>query len=909
MGLSLVIGCSLAYISLLFFIAWWVDRLAERGVSVVKNPYVYALSLAVYCTAWTFFGSVGRATTGGLSFLGVYLGPSLLAPLWYMLLRKMILISKNQRITSIADFISSRYGKSATLGVIVTLIAVLGIVPYISIQLKAVTFGINTLTHFGQSPPPPPQAIWLDSGFWVAVSMALFTVFFGTRKLDPNERHEGLVAAVAFESIIKLGAFLGVGIFVTFGLYHGFADLFSQAEAHEATARMFSLEGSGVTPFSWNILMVLSLFAIMLLPRQFHISVVENTSSRHISKAMWIFPLYLLLINIFVFPVALAGKMLFDGSVHPDTYVLSLPLARGANWLALAAFIGGFSAATSMVVVEATALSIMFSNHIVVPLLIKTRSIGRSGDLVSGANRLLDIRRVSILILLFLAYWYQKSVGSTYDLVSVGLISFTAVAQLAPAFIGAMYWKRATHQGAVTGLLVGFLVWAYCLPLPSMALAGIIPRGFVDNGLFGIGLLKPYALFGMAGVDPITHAAFWSLLLNAWLYCIVSINTKSSTLNLTQADLFVNIHKYIGGQDSDVLKREAKIGDLRNLLNRFLGENRTIALFREYEAANGISIENHKVAQADLVNFAETQLSGAIGSASARLVMDSIVKEETITLDEVMRILEQTREAVEHSRTMEEKNAELKALTLQLTAANDQLKHLDRLKADFITTVTHELRTPLTSIRSLTKIILDYRSELPEEKIREYLHILVSESDRVSRLINQVLDLEKIQGEAATAPARQTIELADMVARTAAGMEQLFREKQVSFSLEKETVEGFELPGDHDRLVQVITNLLSNALKFAPAGHGQVTASLQRQNDAVLLRIRDNGPGIAPDKQTLIFEKFTQLSRRETGKPEGSGLGLYITKTIVEQHGGQLRVESRPGEGAMFEVRLPLNLG
>ncbi len=242
-----------------------------------------------------------------------------------------------------------------------------------------------------------------------------------------------------------------------------------------------------------------------------------------------------------------------------------------------------------MVVVEATALSIMFSNHIVVPLLIKTRSIG-SNDLVNGAARLLDIRRISILLMLFLAYWYQKSVGGTYDLVSVGLISFTAAAQLAPAVIGGLYWKRATHQGAVTGLVVGFLIWAFCLPLPSMAQAGIISNSFVSNGLFGIAFLKPYALFGMTGLDPITHAAFWSLFLNAWAYAIVSVNTQPSMLSLTQADLFVNIHKYISGQEYDILKREAKIGDLKAVLNRFLGETRTLALFNEYETPMGFAL-------------------------------------------------------------------------------------------------------------------------------------------------------------------------------------------------------------------------------------------------------------------------------------------------------------------------------
>lgn len=904
MGLSLIVGCSLAYISLLFCIAWWVDKHADRGKSVVSSPYVYALSLAVYCTAWTFFGSVGRATTGGLSFLGVYLGPTLLAPLWYMLLRKMILISKNQRITSIADFISARYGKSATLAVLVTVIAVLGIVPYISIQLKAVTFGINTLTHFGEAPPPPPSAVWLDAGFWVTVAMAVFTVIFGTRKLDPNERHEGLVAAIAFESIVKLVAFIAVGAFVTFGIYGGFGDLFGKALARPDTARLFSFEGASVTPLAWSVLCMLSLFAIILLPRQFHISVVENTTPRHIPKAMWVFPLYLLLINIFVFPIALAGKMMFESAVNPDTYVLSLPLSQGATWLALAAFIGGFSAATSMVVVEATALSIMFSNHIVVPLLIKARRFGGEKNLVDGAARLLDIRRVSILLMLFLAYLYQKSVGSTYDLVSVGLISFTAVAQLAPSVIGGMYWKRATHQGAVVGLVVGFVLWAFCLPLPSMAQAGIISRSFVDEGLFGFSFLKPYALFGLSGLDPITHAAFWSLFLNTWLYAIVSINTQPSTLNLTQADLFVNIHKYIGGQDSDILKREAKISELRTLLNRFLGETRTIALFNEYEALNGTSLAGQKTAHADLVNFAETHLAGAIGAASARLVMDSVVKEETISLDEVMRILEQTREAVEHSRTMEAKNAELKALTLQLTTANEQLKNLDRLKADFITTVTHELRTPVTSIRSLSKIILDYDHELDAARKQEYLQILVSESDRISRLINQVLDIEKIQSDVAPL-RREPVELTRLVHDAVAGMAQLFAERNIQFAEHLDQTAPCTVLGDRDRLVQVVVNLLSNALKFCDPEAGKIEISLTQSQQHALLHVRDNGPGISTVAQEMIFEKFTQLHSPALGKPTGTGLGLFITKTIVEQHGGSIRVESELGKGATFEVRLP----
>jgi signal transduction histidine kinase len=569
------------------------------------------------------------------------------------------------------------------------------------------------------------------------------------------------------------------------------------------------------------------------------------------------------------------------------------------------AFIGGFSAATSMVVVESTALSIMFSNHIVVPLLIRTRGIGSEKDIVDGASRLLDIRRISILIILALAYWYQKSVGSTYDLVSVGLISFTAAAQLAPAALAGMYWKRATKQGAVAGLVVGFLVWAFCLPLPSMAQAGLLPNQFVTDGLFGIPFLKPYALFGLSGLDPITNAAFWSLFLNTWVYAIVSVNTKPSTLNLTQADLFVNIHKYISGQDWDILKREAKIADLKSILTRFLGESRKELLLKEYETATGTLLADQKIAQADLVNYTETHLAGAIGAASARLVIENVTKEESITLDEVMRILEQTREAVEYTRVVEAKNAQLEGLTRQLTTANEQLKALDRLKADFITTVTHELRTPVTSIKSLSKIILDHKEKLPEEKIQSYLQILVSESERIGRLINQVLDLEKIQDTTSDAPF-ESVDLNAIVSNAIRGIEQMLREKSIDCTL-AHTNNPLIIQGNPDRLMQVVVNLLSNAMKFCNPDHGRIDVQLRYAGQAAILSVTDNGPGIPTAAQDMIFEKFTQVHSREQGKPEGTGLGLFITRSIVQHHRGTIRVESEPGKGAAFIVEIPVS--
>lgn len=905
MNLQLVLLCSLAYIALLFGVAWWVDRRNQKlGRPTLQHPYVYSLSLAVYCTAWTFYGSVGRASMTGLSFISTYLGPALTAPLWLMVLRKMILISKNQRTTSIADFISARYGKNTSLATVVTLLAVLGILPYISIQLKAVTFSINILTGNRYAFFQPDAPYWWDAAFWVTVAMALFTILFGTRKLDPNERHEGLVAAVAFESMVKLIAFFAVGFWVVYRLYNGFDDLFLKASVVPEIQRLFSLQSSGVDSMQWFMHLVLSAVAVLLLPRQFHIAVVENTSPRHLNTAVWMFPLYLLLINLFVLPIAMAGKMQFGDAVAPDTYVLSLPLASNASTVALLAFIGGLSAATSMVIVSTTALSIMVGNHLVVPLLIRLRPQRGVGS-NDPSGRLLNVRRIAILLVLVLAYTFLKTVGSGYDLVSVGLISFTAVAQFAPAAFGGMYWKRATQQGAMAGLLVGFAVWFYTLPLPAIADSGFLPRHFETDGLFGLIMLKPGALFGLQGLDPITHAAFWSLLLNLVVYAAVSLYTTPSALSLTQADLFVNISRYTGGQDrGDVLQREARFDDLRRVLLRFLDESRVQGMIETYTAQNPSWRPESGTAPDALIRYAETQLAGAIGSASARLVIDSVAKEQPIALEEIMEVLEQTQEVLRYSKALELQSAALEVTTLQLSAANEQLKALDRLKADFITTVTHELRTPVTSIKALSKILLDHHDELSVDKRKDYLGILVSESERIGRLINQVLDLEKIQGED-PGQGFQHVELNQLAADAVHNLEALYHEKRVSCNLMLPD-EILITAGQRDRLLQVLVNLLSNALTFVPADEGSVELSLETLPGQAVIRVRDNGIGIPPEKQALIFDKFTQLSHRESGKPRGSGLGLFISKTIVEQHGGNISVESRPGEGACFTVILPL---
>jgi Na+/proline symporter/nitrogen-specific signal transduction histidine kinase len=896
-----VIGIFLAYLAFLFGIAW----LGDRRANWVNHSVVYSLSLAVYCTAWTFFGSVGRAATSGIAFLPIYLGPTIAAPVWILILRKIIVVSKSLRLTSVSDFISSRYGKSTWLGVLATSLTVLGIIPYISIQLKAIASGFDVLiSNPSVAVNQGNESFYAETSFYITIFLAVFAILFGTRHLDPNERHEGLVAAIAFESVLKLMAFLAVGIYVTYGLFDGFGDLFSKGRENPDIAGLFSLEGAGMDAWHWFWLNFISLFAVLLLPRQFHMAVVENVNTDHVAKASWLFPLYLLLINLFVLPIAVAGLLLFpDGSVEPDTFVLALPLATGQSWLALLGAIGGFSAATSMVVVATIALSIMISNNLVLPFLLNREVVQPSQHNIT--ERLLGIRRLSIIVVLLMAYGYYKLVGENYSLVSIGLISFTAVAQFIPAVLAGLYWKRATKMGVYTGLIAGFLIWSYTLPLPTLANNSEWMRTLVNEGAFGLSWLRPYALLGMLDADPITHSAFWSLTVNAFLLVVVSLYTHQSPLEISQANFFVDIYKYRSGTiERDLLRRQAPVSDIRMLLSRFLGEERSEGLLKLFGQLYAVDLNKERVAGATLVNFAETQLAGAIGAASAKIIISSVAKEDPISLEEVLGLLDQTQEIFRYSRELEQKSAELEQLTTQLQHANDRLKELDLLKADFITTVTHELRTPITSIKALANILND-NDDLPEMRRKQFLQVIISESERITRLINQVLDLERLQSVDADWEL-QTVDLLDLAEAALRGISGLMEERGITCEYSLPPLTSVEVAGNRDRLMQVIVNLLSNAVKFCPPTQGHIRLLLHAKEDVAVLEIIDNGPGIPAEQADFIFEKFTQISDISRGKPSGSGLGLFISRLIVQRHAGTLSLANGLYTGAHFIVRLPL---
>jgi signal transduction histidine kinase len=717
---------------------------------------------------------------------------------------------------------------------------------------------------------------------------------FGTRQLDGTERHEGMVTAIAFESVVKLLAFVAVGVFVTWGLFGGPGDLFARALAVPELADLMRLSqpGQAFAYEQWFALTLLSMLSVLLLPRQFQVMVVENVDEGHLRRAAWAFPAYLLAINLFVLPIALGGLLYFQGgSVNADTFVLSLPLAAGQPALALAAFIGGLSAATGMVIVEAIAVSTMVCNDLVMPLLLRLRSLSDRLDLT---RLLLAIRRTAIMAILLLGYLYYHLAGEAYALVSIGLISFAAVAQFAPALLGGMYWKGGTRAGALAGLTAGFVMWIYTLMLPSIAKSGWWQTDFIASGAFGLALLRPEQLLGLTGLDHLTHSLFWSLAVNVGLYVGVSLLRGPSAVETSQALLFGDVFDRTDTAQPVFWRGRARVADLQALAARFLGAARARRLFDEVARERGVAGAAQIVPDARLVQHVETQLAGAIGSASARVMVASVVEEEALALDDVLRVLDEASEIRRYSQALEQAAADLRA-------ANERLESLDRLKDDFMSSVTHELRTPLTSIRALAELMVDDPGMAAEQR-QQFLAIVVSETERLSRLVNQVLDMAKI--ESGHAEWHNTdIDLPALLRQAAQTVHELLRERGAELVL--------DLPGqvpplraDPDRLTQVVLNLLTNAAKFVPVGRGRIELRLRVAPDAVTVEVQDNGPGVAPEQRALIFEKFRQ-GGDAAHRPQGTGLGLPISRQIVEHFGGRMALRPDQGQGACFAFTLP----
>ncbi|SEA09687.1 serine phosphatase [Desulfuromusa kysingii] len=640
-----VLLLSLAYFALLFLIAYYAEKCRKKGNCLLKNSHIYSLSLAVYCTSWTFYGSVGKAATSGLEFLPIYLGPTLIAFAWWFLLRKMLIISKQQNITSLADFLSSRYDRSTVLGAIVTLFAVFGITPYIALQLKAIAQTLKILSMPLTTPGAglydyTSKLPWsIDIAFFVALLLALFGMLFGARSLDSSEKHEGLVVAVAFESIVKLIAFLAVGIFVTYGLFDGFIDVFQRFAEQFPERRDMLLLGTQQTPYTkWFTLIVLSMMAVMFLPRQFHIMVTENTDEQHIKSAMWKFPAYLFLMNLFVLPIALGGLIINGGDTsQADYFVLTLPLASGHPWLALLVFIGGLSASAGMVMVSSVTIATMVLNHLIMPIILRMNILSQNLSKI-----LINIKRLGILAVIFIGYFYFKVIGDSYALVNMGLISFAAVTQFAPAIIGGLFWKRANSKAAITAITLGFTLWFYTLLIPSFVRSGWISADILQNGPYGIGLLKPLELFGLRGFDIYTHSLFWSMLFNLAAYLAISFFSKQTSSEEVQAKKFVDVFVE-QSQQPNKLKRISKaptVMEFVELMSKFIGAKPAQTAITEYLSHQEIdsrgNLSDHEIP--NLKSFTEKTLAGHVGAAPARIILENYLEARGSEMEDVFDI-------------------------------------------------------------------------------------------------------------------------------------------------------------------------------------------------------------------------------------------------------------------------------
>ena len=888
MSFNLLVLTCIGYVILLFVVASLAERMAAEGrAKWLRSSTVYTLSLSVYCTAWTFYGAVGYAARSGLEFMTIYLGPTLVFVGWWALMRKLVRIGRENRVTSIADMISARYGKSNALGVIVTLLCIAAGTPYIALQLQSIA---ESFTVFVSD----PDTLGLSTNrtliaFWVAAGLAFFTIIFGTRTLDANEQHHGVVTAIAVEAVVKLVALLAVGVFVVWVVAAGPADILTRIDAQ-------ALPEWQIQPGRWTGLILLSAIAIICLPRMFQVAVVENTEDRHLATASWAFPLYLFLISLFVLPIAALGMEMMPEGSNPDMFVLTLPLHLGQDGLALLSFLGGFSAATSMVIVAALALATMVSNHIVVPLWLRARAATRrdTGDMRA---LVLNVRRLSISVILGLGYVYYVISGGSGALAAIGLIAFVGVAQCMPALIGALYWRGASRNGAGLGLIVGSLIWVYTLFLPSFGPDVLLSAQVMSDGPFGLSWLRPYGLFGLTALDPLLHALFWSLMFNALAFCVGSMVSFPSPIERVQAALFVNIYDRAGPARSWT-RPMVEAEDLLPMAQRIFGPTEAQSFFRMQAVAQGKQGYLPDITP-EFLEALELKLAGSVGAATAHAMLAQSVGTAAVSVEDLMAVASETAQIMEYSAQLEAKSEELSRTARKLREANEKLQTLSVQKDAFLSQISHELRTPMTSIRAFSEILME-SADMADEERTHFAQIIHDESIRLTRLLDDLLDLSvlehgQVQLKIGTANLRELIDQSITASNSVKAERHfdLFRSRDA---------EDIEIVTDAGRLSQVFINVLSNARKYCDADNPSMTIRVQRRGPMIEVDFIDNGSGIPRDQDALIFEKFSRLT--DSLQAGGAGLGLAICREIMHNLGGEISYV--PGQGgAAFRVSFP----
>ncbi|MCA1906351.1 MAG: hypothetical protein LDL11_07165 [Desulfarculus sp.] len=907
---SLLIGVICLYMALLFVIALWVERRTRSGVNPGDSPLVYALSLAVYCTAWTYYGSVGKAATSGLLFLAVYLGPTLGALLCWPLLRRLVQIKQVHHLTSVADLISLRYGKSQGLGALVTFILVVGLLPYLALQIKATVAALKILVlHQSESFLHRELAtdfplVYAHAGAIITGLMVVFTIVFGIRRLDPTERHQGMIMAVAAESIVKLAAFLTVGVLVTYVLNDGFTGVLDQARRSPYLQELVLTGGlAGGRYWLWLTYLLLSMCAVLFLPRQFHVAVVENFDQRHIPTAMWLFPLYLFLINLFVLPIALAGLLGSYPFNDPDTFVLRLPLHHGYHWLSLLVFLGGFSAATAMVMVSTMTLSTMLTNHLLVPLLQRARILGLL------RRHLLQCRWLLAALIIFGAYRFQFFMGWTWNLVDVGMVSFAAVAQLVPAILGGLYWPRSNKTGAILGLTAGFAVWAYTALLPVLAGSGHLASSLMEQGPWGMSYLRPEGLFGVSSFEPLTNTVFWSLLFNLAFYMLGSLLAHQGERERRVVEELLARPEDKAGRparqgDEPLINLEEKLRGLEGLLLEYLPADRAQAMIRQCLLDMGLA-EAREIPiskMAALYQQLENCLAGIIGAASASAALERVdlfSHEEARVLAEIYaRMLTELRLSPQEMKRkidfFREKEDLLRRESALLAHSqrvlDEKLESLDRLARS----IAHEIRNPITAIGGLTQRLLRQgKTPGPET---EYLNKILASVRSLERLVSEVRGYADLPP-----PALAEVDLGLFLKSLAEDYQTRAQAQGVALTLEGQAGQAGAVLAWVDRhlLDKALRVILDNALDVMPGG-GELYLRLESDPLQAVIKITDTGPGIPPGDLPYMFDPLFST------KVDAVGMNLAIAKRIVNDHLGEIKAQNEPGRGASLVITLPL---
>lgn len=873
------------YLALLFLVAHRAEK--KKSKIWVNNPYIYSLSLAVYCTAWTYYGSIGVAVNEGLDYLPIYIGPIIIIPAWIYINKKILRISRVNKVSSIADFISLRYGNSRSFGAIITLVCIFGIIPYIGLQIKAISETFHLVTN-----TPISQNIFTDNATFVVVLLALFSSYYGTRYVDASEKRLGIISAVALESFLKLIFLIVLGVFVTFFAFDGFSDIYAKASLlpdFKEKNTFSGLEGS----FNWMILCLISASAIFLLPRQFHTTIVENRQEKHLKTAIWFFPLYLLIFNLFVFPIAWGGRIIFEGqTVNPEFYSILIPQHFGNQIITVLVFLGGLSSSISMVIISSITLSIMLSNNLIIPYgwLEKFTSHNETKNTKSIVN----IRKISIFILIVTSFVFYKYFILKNSLYSVGLISFVIISQLGPSFFGAIFWRRGSYKGAVIGLIGGLAICYFGLIIPQYYFSYNQEfKGFVRD------MYNWFSFFDIPYLSSISEVFFWSILINISLFIVISLSQKGDYRERNFAEIYVDIDKYIQNHENAFIWRgKAFVSDIRNILVKFLGEKKTEQAMRIFNLKYNIDTRT-ETADARFIKFSENLLSGRIGTASAKILIEGVTHEDKISLKEVLEILEESKENISLNKKLTEQSRELRQLSNELSFANENLIFKDKQKDDFLDSVAHELRTPITAIRSAGEILAD-DDDIPLEIKREFLNNIITESDRLNEIINDILYLDKLEhGEIALNINQNNI--VETYQKALNPISHLIHQKNIHLS-EVELLTNHIFNYDEARLIQVFQNILGNALKFTDE-QGTIQTKFQEKDGQLIIKIFNTGKQIPEDDLNLIFDKFYQSRNQNLRKPSGSGLGLAICKKIMEAQNGSIVAENNE-LGVTFTLQL-----